>query len=673
MTMWLPALHFAELADITERGAQKALRRATEGGPWNGVVLSARVVPGIGGAAGKTYAVALASLPEHLQLRYKSEFLSSDAERQTSEKAALTRDFRYAVIQPVLSLERRASGREALIRQISARLHVKPNGQRVRIPPSTVYRWLKRYEDGGVAALADCASPTKGKKRVLISRDWDRATMALPIDVRAEIASRLLDYMRGLHKNLESHRNIVVKASRDLLQWTRAAGADVTAADCAVKGDYVKKERKFRKVGQFRRDRKAFEDQRPHIHRAPPENPMEIVFGDVHHLDFVLPEIEGYSRYPKAVAWLDMATNRIWMDIHLLRKREGIRNEHVIESFMRMCAVWGAPKHLYLDNGSEYNWADFISDAMKLIRLDANAFGDMQVRPFDRSIVRARPYNAQAKTIEGAFGNLERNHFKPLPGWIGGNRQQKKTANLGKEPDPFPGDFAAFQQAIGDVLKNYHHREQVRHWGRLKGSPNDLYQRAIDRGWTRTMIDPAAFAVAFATEITRKVDGGCIWYEGEPWTCPALNQYVGDRVTALIPKYFSWNAIPLKDEDDRLIGFADRVTSRDALDRAGAAESHRIAQQHRKAVRDLARQAPDIDPIADNARHAAMLPADPVAPVGATVTASPEVQEIAAALAEPKTVRINRQRKAELEEQREARAIEDRWRKKVQEARKWAS
>lgn len=365
------------------------------------------------------------------------------------------------------------------------------------------YRWLKLYEDGGLAALAPKVRADRGSTKVAVSRRWDRAAASLPTEVKARIAKQLKGYVRGLHKNLESKKNIEAKASRDLLRMTAEASLELTPEDCKVPYNYVRAERSFRKVGQFRNDRKAFEDGRPHIHRRPPEGPMEIVFGDVHHLDFILPELEGFNRYPKAIAWLDMATNRIWMDIHMLRKREGIRNEYVIESFMRMCATWGAPKHLYLDNGSEYNWADFISDAMKLERLDPEAFGSVQTRMLDRTVIRAKPYNAQAKTIEGAFGNLERHHFSSLPGWIGGNRHQKKSANVGKPPDAFPDSFDEFKQAIGNALQLYHNREQTRHWGRVKGSPNDLYAKAVARGWAKTAIDPDAFSARKVFASTR--------------------------------------------------------------------------------------------------------------------------------------------------------------------------
>jgi hypothetical protein len=369
---------------------------------------------------------------------------------------------------------------------------------------------------------------------------------------------------------------------------------------------------------------------------------------------------------------LDMATNRIWMDIYMLPERQGIRNEHVIDSFIRMCTAWGGPKHLYLDNGSEYNWADFIGDAMKLIREDG-FYGLERIDRYDRQsgVIRAKAYNAPAKTIEGVFGRLETHHFQTLPGWIGGDRTKKPTANLGKLPEPFPGTFEDFKDAINAALKLYHFQDQTRDHGNIKGSPMGLYQHAIEAGWSMTAIDPDAWAIAFSEEKVKRVSQGTISHNGR-WTCRELQAYAGDRVIALIPKYSSWNRLPLKDEEGRLLGFAERDVAFHPLDIAGSIESDARNKAQKATIRLMASQAPKIDPVADNARHAAALPDDPVAPVGATVTASPQAKEIATGLAESPAVRLNRQIEAELKESREAREIEENFRK-LMEKSKWAS
>lgn len=668
MNRWLSPALFSDLAGVDERGVQKALSRALQGKPWNGYALQVREIPGVGGKSGTQYQVSLASLPQALQDRYHATYAPLKNDRATGDRANRVREFRYQIIRPAIDLDHRSASRGKLIAEIVAREHLTPDGEIITITKKTFYNWLNAYKEGGIAALARKTDKRKGQRLVRISRQWDRH-VTLPDDVKLRLAIDLRDYVRALHKNLESRSNIIAKASRDLLVWTRDAGSNVPANVCRVPEKFVRDEASFRKVGTYKKDRKAHEDKRPRILRAAGLlEPMEIVFGDVHHLDFVLTRVEGYQAYPKAVAWLDMATNRIWMDVYVLPERQGIRNEHVIESFIRMCTAWGGPKHLYLDNGSEYNWADFIGDAMKLVRED----GTMRIDRFDRKtgVIRAKAYNAPAKTIEGVFGNLETNHFQTLPGWIGGDRMKKPTANLGKLPDPFPGTFEDFQAAIAAALKLYHYRSQTRDGGNLKGAPFEVYQRAIDAGWKATAIDADAWAVTFSKEEVKKVTQGRISHKGL-WTCRELQSYQGERVTALIPKYSSWNRIPLRGEDGKLLGFAERDVAYHPLDPAGAIESEARAKAHRAPIRIMAKSL-SVDPVEDNARHAAMLPDDPVAPIGGTVTASPEAREIAAGLAESPAIRLNRQLEADIKESREAREIEERF-EKLLEGKKWAS
>ncbi|WP_275783567.1 hypothetical protein [Pararhizobium gei] len=669
MSNWLSTNQFAELAGIADRNAVKALNRSVNGKPWNGYALQVREIPGVGGKSGLQYEVALSSLPQALQDRYHETYAPLENDRATSEKATRLREFRYSVIRPVIDLPHKSTGRGKIVREIVSREHLSPDGQFITITEKTFYNWLKAHETGGVAALARKVDKRKGQKLVRVSARWDRG-VRLPEDVKLRIAIDLRDYVRALHKNLESRSNIIAKASRDLLRWTQDAGFNATAELCRVPEPFVRAESSFRKAGTFKKDRKAHEDKRPRIRRAAGLlDPMEIVFGDVHHLDFLLTRVPGFQAYPKAVAWLDMATNRIWMDIYMLPDRQGIRNEHVIESFIRMCTAWGGPKHLYLDNGSEYNWADFIGDAMKLVREDGQK---PRIDRLDRKsgLIRAKAYNAPAKTIEGVFGNLETHHFQTLPGWIGGDRTKKPTANLGKLPDPFPGTFDDFKDAIAAALKLYHYRSQTRDGGSLKGAPMEVYQRAIDAGWTATAVDADAWAVTFSEEQVKKVTQGSISHKGQ-WTCRELQSYQGERVTALIPKYSTWNRIPFKGEDGRLLGFAERDHAFHPLDPAGAVESEARAKAHRASLHLMAKSL-SVDPVADNFRHAAMLPADPLMPVGGTVTASPEAREIAAGMAESPANRLNRQIEADLKESREAREIEANF-EKLLEAKKWAS
>ena len=61
--------------------------------------------------------------------------------------------FRYGLVRPLLD-ERLSPGERArLVAELAAVEHPGPNGRRVRISRTTIYRWLKTYRDGGFDAL----------------------------------------------------------------------------------------------------------------------------------------------------------------------------------------------------------------------------------------------------------------------------------------------------------------------------------------------------------------------------------------------------------------------------------------------------------------------------------------------------------------------------------------
>ena len=482
----------------------------------------------------------------------------------------------------------------------------------------------------------------KGARRVVISERWDGA---VPFDeaIKETIAESLKTYIRGLHKEGTSAALIDTLAADRLRQLT-AARCDYAPAmpdlTFKVPRPMIDAERQFRNVAIFKKDRKAYEDSRPRIFRTRDGlAPMQIIVGDVHHLDICMLRPDGTVAWAKAIGWLDLATNRIWLDVVLLEKGEGIRNAHVIASFVHMVQSWGMPSVLYLDNGSEYNWADFMDDALKLMR-DVYLTDDR-----DSQIVRAKPYNASAKAIEGIFRVLEYTYFRSLPGWAGGDRTNKKTAKVGRPTEPFAGSLDELRGLIGNCLSLYHASPQRGSLGNR--SPRQVYDAAVAAGWQKVTIDPRELRTVFATSEVRQVRHGAIQYGGQHWTCPELTTFMASKIVVRVPKFEDPVILPLLDDAGKLVGFAAPVTRYGILDKAGAAEADRIASEHRRAVRDLDKSAPDIDVAAEIMRIAAALPAPAEAAILGTISISDQAREIAVGLAEPIDDRAARRRAKE--------------------------
>ena len=118
----------------------------------------------------------------------------------------------------------------------------------------------------------------------------------------------------------------------------------------------AEKGRKYRVIAIHDQDAKRFHDNyQPRIQRKRDDLlPMDIIVGDVHPVDVLTYREDGSQATARAIAWLDIATNRVHVTLIQLRPREGVKQIHVTQAFIAMVRAWGLPRRLYLDNGKEY-------------------------------------------------------------------------------------------------------------------------------------------------------------------------------------------------------------------------------------------------------------------------------------------------------------------------------
>lgn len=676
--MWAPIECVAQIAEISNRKARNAASRAfREGTTWRGATLTVRTVRGRGGRSGLRYEVLVSSLPFDLQERFNAAQRLAATPLEPVAASSAEREWWHLLLRPALVHPKRSQERGAAITAILSRPLTDWTGKEIAPSRRTLERQMAAYEQHGLMGLARHHRQDKGQARVLISRAWDAAA-PFTDDVKAEVAGRLRDYIRGLYKDGAGFGIIARLASeklRDLsnVYLRRSHGIDcdtealIPSSICKLPRSFIEAEARFRIVATFKRDRKAYEDrERPRVSRTSAGMwPMDLVVGDVHHLDIVMKREDGSEAWPKLIAWADQATHRVRVDVVLLEKGEGIRNADVIRSFIAMTQdeTWGMPHMLYLDNGSEYRWPEFVDDAMKLVRAHTPGFIS-SIGYLDRrdkaATVRAKPYNAAAKLIEGIFGHLERHIFNTIPGWVGGDRMNKKTAKVGRPTEPFPGDITALKRVIASCMTLYHDMPQA---GDLKKrSPADAYRTALAEGWQRVTIDPNELRSVFATEKVVKPRKGCISFGGRDWTCDALTAHIGKAVTIRIPKYEEPSVLPLLDEAGALIGFAEPVEVFAVLDQRGAKEAERRARLKQAAVAQLGRSASDVSTTEEIVKSAERIPAMPAAPIVAHITVNAEV---ARGLAEDPEDRAERQRRVKQQEGRERLATLERARQRI--------
>ncbi len=502
--------------------------------------------------------------------------------------------WRYSIIKPALH-QPSGAGRKLAVDIICQTSYPKHNNPAQIVTPSraTVYNWINLAERGGVAALANKARADHGMKRVRITRRWDAAS---PLDgvARQKIEEELVRYIRSLWASgAAGWRQVQRLASVKLLTLSRAHGWDASPDDCVVSRQQIEKERVYQIVHVHDHDAKRWHDRyMPRVKRRRDGlRPGDLVFADVHPLDIALRRPDGSGMvYLRGISWQDAVSNAIYITWVLLEKREGIRREHVAQSFASMCSrsPWGMPRMLYYDNGSEYQWRDMMDGFFMLSRVLGCDFSaepmcdEMRQRLAQDAIITAQPYNAAAKSIEGIFGVLEQQYFSQIEGWVAGDRTRKKTQNVGAAPRPFPGTMESLTGQLDLMLRAYHNTPQC---GLLNNkSPNQILQQHANAGHQATRVREEALLLAFAELYQPVVRQGRVRVNGRDYRHEALFARSGKlnvRVARHDPRF------AFVFDGDRLLCVAAEDRPWHILDPRGAQAADQRKQAARRQIAQM--------------------------------------------------------------------------------------
>lgn len=655
--LWLTATDLGELADISERNAREALKRCVEGGSWRGHQLQVRTVDTRGGKAGKSYQVHAASLPFELAKRFRDThadlFKAPEpnpanirtmpepvvhGELETLAKHVQLAKWKVAVIEPALIYPKKSRGRGETIRYLSRLSHTRPDGKVVTVGQLTLYKWIASYEEHGLNGLIRKPRVEKKPNRWILCRTWDTAC-PLPEPKMREISAIVHQHVKNLWAaGVPSRDKVEAMASTRLLELSREAGwADVTLEQCRVGRHVVEMHQRKRLIAIADKDAKRFSDRyKPRIKRTRKGlRPGDVIVGDVHPVDILVRRADGSEATPRMIAWYDLATNECFYTLVLLNPREGIKQADIARSFTAMCMKWGLPRFLYLDNGSEYSWKEMEQGFAILTALvrdfsefefQLKATGDLVEQfadPADRSaeaddvpqteaagersaIVRALPYNAAAKPIEGGFSAIEK-ILSMLPGYIGGDRMNKRTHRVGKGPKPYPGTWEAFQADFAAAMAYYHSATQR---GSLNGLSPDARRKAFEAdGFQMVRAPLVVFLLALSevqqpTVTNQGIPAGGRWYYSD-----ALLPYVGQKVFVRLAKWAPELIILDRGkgaDGGRFAAIFERPEY-GVLDGEGAREGARRGGVLRDFLKEERRDVSKLDLVEDMRRHVATM------------------------------------------------------------------
>jgi putative transposase len=186
------------------------------------------------------------------------------------------------------------------------------------------------------------------------------------------------------------------------------------------------------------------------MHKTKRDKPLrvnECWFGDHHEFDLFVLDESGNVVRPWLTAWMDALTGRFVGWCLTLNPN----SDTIAESFCRAAVytvdsdMTGLPCSIYIDNGKDYRSLRFEGTkgiAVEFGKLNADFYAKKgMLQNLGVQVVHAIPYRAWSKTIERAFGILERRWVKEFPGWCGNSpanrpqdldRELKRLKNQGK-------------------------------------------------------------------------------------------------------------------------------------------------------------------------------------------------------------------------------------------------
>lgn len=342
--------------------------------------------------------------------------------RQFDEQAE-----RLAIIAPILKTEKRTAERAEAFRLAAAKMHVL-RGKPATVAEKTLREWVLRHETNGSAALLPPQRADKGKARVLVTREWDAGIDLCEAD-KERIAAEVVKNAKSMIANDgASIREVIRLSEHKLFRLSDVAGSTLApqklTALCKLNTKWAPRNdlNSFRMIYLKNKDHKAWQDKAVvRIRRDLHPMPMGLLIGDVHYVDILIAEGKAPIR-ARLIAWMDASSLFAFVTPVFLSKAQGIRQEDVAKSLAQVtqCRHGGIAGEYYLDNGSEYS-------ALASAMAHLSVLADMQFK-----VTLAKPYSPTSKgEIEGFFNVLE-GILKGLPGWIGGDRTNKKSANKGQ-------------------------------------------------------------------------------------------------------------------------------------------------------------------------------------------------------------------------------------------------
>lgn len=541
----------AELLQISQRHCRRKL---------SNFITKEKV--GSAGQGGISYKIDVSSLPEEAQRKYAK--LIDDSNNTKFDMVALhIKKGKEGVMETERRLEAVRKYRALILeRPPELTKRTEELAKEYGISQGTLRSWAKKYADGGMRELApNTKRKDKGEPRNICKR---AQAMIKDMAYRSNrptnrtIYYRLLDLEEKLKdkacENCAFRRGSMKRAeliSEGILNngdfCDKVQAGLIIPQSCSTIDRYINS--LPRDISCFARwGKKAWEADYMHkVRREKPGKVNEVWFGDHHQMDIFVRTSEGKAVRPWLTAWMDARSGCMIGTMLSLNPN----TDTIIEALERGIQhkegnpFYGLPKMLYTDNGRDYR-----SKRMEK-GCDKTDIGKINTEISEENgllntlgigVIHALPYQGWSKTIERAFGTLERGFIQGrLPGWCGNSaiaRPEKLDSEIKNDKLLSFEEFA--EVFYKEILPAYHDFR-----GSQEKSPMEIYTES--EKYSEDVPSYEIFASFKKIREPRKIGTTGIRMKGKTYMDDALIPHIGKQ--ALI----AYN----RDEDESISVYLD--------------------------------------------------------------------------------------------------------------------
>ena len=414
--MWLSSHEAALGESISERTVRRRARQGNYGSENSGY----RYVNGIG-RGGQVLQIALESLSDEVQARYRGEQLNFDDEIE-QEILSLTQEQRELFFERLAAVRGYKEFKKSYYRADKQRAYLRQyNSEHPdrAISKRQLNHWEKKYDRDGIAGLID----RRGA--------WNKGVSSIPDDVKEVFLAYWLQE-----------------------KGTATGGPSIASCyrltQMAFPGQQLPNISSFKRLAKSipeparvlaQKGKKAYHDKfEPYI----PRNYESIHTNQIWVLDNHLSDVlvsfpDGHVGRPWIIGIEDMSS-RYLVGFYII---DGEPNsDYLLDAFITAVGEYGIPETVQTDNGKDYVVHDLFDRD--------NAYS--LANEMSMSVTRAIKYNAKAKNIERAFGTIEYSWLIHLPSYIGANPKNR------------PAELSKLNSKLGDVAISFDEFKQTMAW-----------------------------------------------------------------------------------------------------------------------------------------------------------------------------------------------------------------